>query len=195
MAPPQLARDAPVVNVAHPLEVGLLVLLRRKADVTFFDGSDGHVGERLNLDEPLRGQRALDDVARAFAATDGVGVLLDFDELAARFQIGDDAFACDVAVQSRVVASCCVQVRRVVHHIDGRKIVALAECEVVRIVCGCDLHCAGAELRAYPIVGNDRDDAAGDWLDDLHQVELLYSGRLQDARRRQRHRASSRGAS
>ena len=35
MPPPQLPRDAPVVDVPHPLEVGLRVHLRRELDVPF----------------------------------------------------------------------------------------------------------------------------------------------------------------
>jgi hypothetical protein len=66
MAPPELARDAPVVDVLHPVEVGLLVLLGREADGFVavgvgLDGGDGLLGERLNLDEPLRGEARLDD--------------------------------------------------------------------------------------------------------------------------------------
>ncbi len=59
MSPPKLAADAPVVDVFHPVEIGLLVLLRREADSLFavrtrLDGGNGLIGQRLNLDEPLR---------------------------------------------------------------------------------------------------------------------------------------------
>ena len=43
MAPPELAGDAPVVDVRHPLDVGLAVLLGGELDVALLDGRDGLV--------------------------------------------------------------------------------------------------------------------------------------------------------
>ena len=53
VTPPQLAGDAPVVDVVHPLVVGALVVVGREADVAFVDGLNGLVGEWLDLEEPL----------------------------------------------------------------------------------------------------------------------------------------------
>ncbi len=61
VAPPELARNAPVVDVAHPLEVGLRVHLRGELNVALADGGDGLVCERLDPDEPLLGEARLDD--------------------------------------------------------------------------------------------------------------------------------------
>src|SRR5208337_1646823 len=77
MAPPELARDAPVVNVLHPLEVGFLVHLRREADVFLADGCFGFVCQRLNLDEPLRREARLDNRFAAVAMADVVDVVFD----------------------------------------------------------------------------------------------------------------------
>src|SRR5580658_9632257 len=73
MAPPELARDAPVVDVGYPLDVDLLVVLGREADGLVaggvgFDGGDGPLGHRCSAgvrlfvdgDEPLRGEARLD---------------------------------------------------------------------------------------------------------------------------------------
>ena len=46
MAPPELARDAPVVEVVHPFEVGLRVVLRSEADMAVADGGHRLVGKR-----------------------------------------------------------------------------------------------------------------------------------------------------
>src|ERR1019366_4684664 len=67
MSPPQLPRDAPVVNVAHPLEVSLGVILRHELDVAVLHHRDGAVGQRLDLDEPLRRKPWLDDGLAAIA--------------------------------------------------------------------------------------------------------------------------------
>ena len=115
MAPPELARDAPVVDVLHPVEVGLLVHLRRKADGLVaagvgLDGGDGLVGERLNLDEPLRRKARLDNRLAAVAVADVVGVVLDCGQQALFFEIWDDVLAGDVAVEAGVGAAFGVDV-------------------------------------------------------------------------------------
>ena len=121
MAPPELARDAPVVNVLHPLEVGLLVHLRREADVLLADGCLGLVGQRLNLDEPLRREARLDRRLAAVAVAHVVDVVLDAGEQALFFQVGNDFLAGGVAVEARICAAFGVDVARVVHNVDRRQ--------------------------------------------------------------------------
>src|ERR1017187_7565224 len=72
MSPPKLSADAPVVDVFHPVEISLLVLLRRESDRFFavrtrLDGRDSLVGQRLNLDEPLRRKARFDNGLAAVA--------------------------------------------------------------------------------------------------------------------------------
>src|ERR1019366_5836485 len=80
MAPPQLARDAPIVNVAHPLEISLGVILGNELDLPVFDRFDGAIGERLNLHEPLRREPRLDDGLAAIALAQRDNVILRADQ-------------------------------------------------------------------------------------------------------------------
>ena len=105
MAPPQLPRDAPVMDVPHPLEVGLAILVRTDLDVALLDSGDGLVGERLDLHEPLRRQPRLDNILRAVAPADAVGVFFDGDKEALRLKVGDNAGARLVAIKSGVDAA------------------------------------------------------------------------------------------
>ena len=75
MPPPQLARDAPVVDVAHPFEVRLRILLRRELDVALLNRLDGLVRQRLNADKPLRRKPRLHHRLAAVALADGVHVV------------------------------------------------------------------------------------------------------------------------
>jgi hypothetical protein len=82
MAPPELARNAPVVDVVHPVEIDLFVIFGREANGLVavgigLDGGDGFLGKRLNLDEPLCGEARLDDGFAAVAVANVVGVVLD----------------------------------------------------------------------------------------------------------------------
>ena len=90
MPPPQLARDAPVMNIAHPLEVRLGVLFRRKSDKTLLDRGNRRVGERLNPDKPLRREQRLNHGFAAVALADGVHMVAHPGQQILRFQIGQN---------------------------------------------------------------------------------------------------------
>ena len=71
------------------------------------------------------------------------------------FEVGNDSRAGDETFEAGVWAGGFAHVRVVGHHIDLRKVVALAGFEVVGIVRGSDFHRAGAE---FAIDGCIRDD-------------------------------------
>src|SRR6202044_3204984 len=102
MSPPKLARDAPVVNIAHPLEVRLSVLSRRKANVPLLDGGNGSIGERLNLDKPLGRKTGLDDGFAAVAFADRVHVIAHPCEQTLGFKIVENLFARREAVKTGI---------------------------------------------------------------------------------------------
>src|SRR3546814_12710896 len=83
MAPPQLAADAPVLDVVEPLEVGGLPVVGHEADATGFDRTDRGPGDRMQpartglaivaclacqIDQPLVGQVPLADRTAPIAA-------------------------------------------------------------------------------------------------------------------------------
>ncbi len=71
MSPPQLPRDAPVMDVLHPVQVRLPVVLRRELDVAFLHRCDGLVRQRLDLHEPLRRKSRLNHGLAAVAVAHG----------------------------------------------------------------------------------------------------------------------------
>ena len=77
VAPPELARDAPGLDVGEPLEEGLLVVLGDELGLPVAHRLEGALGERLDVHVPLVGQVRLDDHARAVAVRDRMGVRLD----------------------------------------------------------------------------------------------------------------------
>jgi hypothetical protein len=89
MAPPQLARDAPVLDVGHPVHVGLGPQLGDEAGLAALDRGDRRLGQRLGLDEPLLHQHRLDHRARALRAAARHLVLLDRAEEAGGLEVGD----------------------------------------------------------------------------------------------------------
>src|SRR5574340_1015604 len=110
VAPPQLAADAPVLDVVHPLVVGVDPLLGNEAHLPRCDRVDRPLRDRLAVgarpggrDEPLVGEHRLDDLAGARAARHHHAVLLRLDQQPLRVELGDDALACVEPVEAAVV--------------------------------------------------------------------------------------------
>ena len=177
VAPPQLARDAPVMDVGEPVVVGGGPVLGEEADAAGGDGfqrragDGGHatgaaVGLRLAglVHEPLVGQHGLDHFAGAAADGHHVAVLDGVDQQAGGVQVGDHAIAGLVAVQAPVGLGHGIarHVGLQVEHDDQRQVVAHGHFVVVEVVGAGDLHAAAAEFGIDVGVGNDGDLTAGE---------------------------------
>src|SRR5262245_47762432 len=77
MAPPDLSRDAPRLNVAHPLEVNFLPALWNDLCVTRLDAGDGALCQFCGIYVPLVGQPGLRNDAATLGMRHGVRVGLD----------------------------------------------------------------------------------------------------------------------
>ncbi|KAI3493165.1 hypothetical protein L1887_42182 [Cichorium endivia] len=163
MAPPELTRDAPVLDVLHPSEELLL------GDV----GSDGHLagadalddlgGERLAVDPPLRLHDGLDDVSGTRADGHGHGVVLGLNVAADLLELVDDSTTRREALHAGKVAAVFVEGTVVVEDVDELEVVALADLVIVGVVRRGDLDGTGSELHVDDDgVGDDGDLAAGD---------------------------------
>ena len=154
MAPPELAGNAPVVDVLHPVEIGLGEALGDELDAAVLHHVDGGLGQRLHLHKPLGAGEGLHHVAAAVAAADVVAVGLDLDEVALLFQILHNGFAALIAVHAVVLAA-VDDLRVLVDALNLLQIVAQADFIVVRIVAGGHLDRAGAEAQLDVLVRND----------------------------------------
>src|ERR1043166_4369457 len=147
VSPPELAGDAPVMNVAHPLEICLGVVFRRERDLTFFYRLNRAIGQRLDLDEPLCGKPGFHNGLPAVTLANSPRVFLDAREQAKLFQIAQDFLSPLIAVQTFIRPAILVDARLVVHYIDLRQIVAQTNRKVIRIMRRRDLYRAATELR------------------------------------------------
>ncbi len=156
MPPPQLPRDAPVVDVAHPREVSLRVLLRSNPYIPLLHRCNCLIGQWLNLHKPLRRQARLNHCLAAVALAHVVHVILHRAQQTLRFQIGQHALARHVAVQPCIRAGLGVHVCRLVHHRDRWQSMPLPDRKVIRIMRRSHLHRARPELRTHPVIGDHR---------------------------------------
>ena len=157
MAPPELARDAPVADVVHPLVVSLGPVGGDEFDAAVLHHFDGLFGQRLRLDEPLRGDQRLDRRLAALARAEAERVVFHLDQRADFFERGDHLLAGFEAVETGVGAGGGGHLAVLVDDLDLRQIVAAAGFEIVEVVRGRDLHHAGAEFGVGEIVEDDGD--------------------------------------
>ncbi len=146
MAPPQLPRNAPIADVAHPVKEGLRPGLGDELGLALLHRLDCRLRERLHLHEPLGRQHRLDHRFATLAVADRVHVRLGS---ALEPQFGQprfDRFARLETIQPRERTSGGGDHTLLVEDRDHRQVVAQAAFEVVGIVGGRDLHRAGAEL-------------------------------------------------
>src|SRR6266481_10204875 len=100
MSPPQLARNAPILNVVQPLVVGIHPIFRHEFDLTGGDTLQRLFGDALAVNdgfahchEPLVGEHRLDHHMGTVTARYMQLVRLDATEKAVQLQIFDDDFS------------------------------------------------------------------------------------------------------
>src|SRR5690606_30420054 len=102
VAPPELAGDTPVLDVAHPGEVHVLVLFGHKLDTAVFHSFDGGLGQGLGIGEPLVCEHRLDDQAGAVATGHAQYVVFDLFDQAFGFHVCHDLLAGGLASQAGI---------------------------------------------------------------------------------------------
>eukprot|EP00754_Rhynchopus_humris_P043566 Rhum_TRINITY_DN3360_c0_g1::Rhum_TRINITY_DN3360_c0_g1_i1::g.10617::m.10617 len=138
VAPPQLARNAPRVDVVEPVVPNLAVALRDQLELVGLLQVEGALGSVLALGEPLRHQELLHNVARALAASDGHRPRLLLHEKVTLLESLDDGGTRVVALHALELAL-HADVAGLVHHADLRQLVPLTALEIVGVVRGGDL--------------------------------------------------------
>ena len=93
LAPPELARDAPVLDILHPVTVGVLVFFGNELDFVLQNGPRRRSGELLHREEPLHRELGFDRYAGTFGITHVIGVVFGFLQQADRVEILFDLFA------------------------------------------------------------------------------------------------------
>jgi len=78
MAPPELAGNAPVTDVLHPVEIRLVETLGHKAGLFGFDYFNSWFGQGFHFDKPLERHARFDDSRAAVAGADIMLVRLGF---------------------------------------------------------------------------------------------------------------------
>ena len=146
VAPPQLAADAPVLEVLHPGGVGLRPARGVEGDLAGVDGVERRPLELVDGHKPLLGQPRLQGGVATVAVHDGVIELFDVIEQAVLLKPLDDGLAALLAVHAGELAVTLDDHRVLVEDIDLRQVVGLTHGVVVGVVGRGDLDEAGAKV-------------------------------------------------
>ena len=88
--PPDLPGNTPVLNISHPLEIGVFPIVRNKTDITVFNSCNGWFGQGLYFNVPLISQEGFNHAARAVSTWNHQFMRLYFFQQFLSFQISDD---------------------------------------------------------------------------------------------------------
>ena len=154
MSPPKLTGNAPVVHVLHPVDIDLREPLGRKLHPTVLHNLQRGFCERRHLHKPLIRCNRLNGGVAAVAGSHVVRVRLYANQIAVRFQIGNQRLARLVAIHARILAAVGVDGRVVIHDLDHRQVVPLTDQKVVRVMRGRNLHTACPKADFHVLVGN-----------------------------------------
>src|SRR5436189_3237502 len=176
MAPPQLTRDTPVVDVVHPLEVPFLKTVRDKLDPATLDSFDCRFRQRRNVQEPLDGDLRLDDRRTPIALADAVLIVFNLGQIAVRLQLFKQLLPAGKTIHARVRARLRGHLPIVVDDTYPGKRVTEARLIVVRIMGGSDLYDARSKRSVDKGVRNDRKFAMEHGQNDAlpHQVTVAF---------------------
>ncbi len=155
VTPPQLARDAPGLDILEPVEPGLLPGLGDDLDLARSRRLDRRLGQRRGVDIPLVGQPRLDHHARAVAERRRDDAVLDLVQRAFGFEQFDHALAgvepveAEQLVRDQPVAVWTTRACAIEHveHLGRLEPGALADLEIVEVVARRDLDRACCQAR------------------------------------------------
>ena len=157
--PPQLARDAPVLDVLHPVTVDILVFFGDETDFVLHDGARGGLRQLLHRKEPLHRKLRLDSHARALGVAHVVRILLGLFEQTGTLQVALDHAAQLEAIHPLVDTHLAVDRPVVVEDVDRLQPVFLAQHVVVHVVRRRHLQGTRAEGDVYIRVADHRNRA------------------------------------
>ena len=172
MTPPQLAGNAPILNVTHPSEIKVLILLWHEADAPVLHSLDGGFGQHFGIDIPLVCQPRLHHHARAVTSRHLQGVRFNLFQQAQTIQLRDDHFPSIEAIQtgigggshftmgSRIAfegqhGELMQNASVTIQYIEQWQIMAFAHFIIVEVMGRRDFYASRAELGVHVVVGNN----------------------------------------
>ena len=156
MPPPELAGNAPVLDILHPMPVGVLELGRNELDLIVHHHAQSRLGQFFHLEEPLHRKLGLDGHIGTFRIPHIIDVILLFFQQIRLFEVQHDLLAHRKTVHPGVLAAQLVERAVVVEHIQALQLVFHADIVVVDIVGRRNLEASRPEILVHIAVLDHR---------------------------------------
>lgn len=175
MSPPQLTRNAPILNVFQPVEPVLLRGLGNNLELATPDGFHRRLSKGLRADPPLGLHNGLDDVVGTTANGEHhlIGHLAA--EKSLLFELLFELLPGVVPHHTGERSGILVERTVFVHDVDAGQLVAFAGFKVVEVVGRGDLDGAGTKVTVDHFVGDDRDQAVLERMANRFADEVLVT--------------------
>ena len=147
MPPPDLTADAPVLNILHPVEIGLRPAFGIEFDFAFPNRRNRRFCQLFHVAEPLTADQRFNRHIAAFGKSHRVTDRFNFGQQAELIQLCNHLFPRRKAIHTG--------------KLDHRQIVTLPDRKVIRVMCRCDFYTAGTLFRVGVLIGNNRDFPVG----------------------------------
>ena len=160
MPPPELARDAPGLDVLKPLEIDIPPVFGNELCLALANDLERGLRQGLRVDIPLVGQERLDNFVRAVAIGDLEDVWIDLLDQLKRFEIGHNLLARRETIHPAIgFGDVVIQLAGFREDVDEFEVMPPPDLEVIEVVRRRDFHGACALLRVGVIVCDNRDFA------------------------------------
>ena len=144
VAPPKLAAYTPVLDILHPVIIGLVISFRYENGLSLSHRFNGRLCKGLHLDEPLLGDPGLNRIVAAVACTCGYGHILGLYEVARFFKVLYPGLSAFVSVHAGVLPCRLKHGSVFGHELYHSKALPLAHFKVVGVCVRRDLNGAGS---------------------------------------------------
>ncbi len=114
MSPPELARDAPILDVFHPVEIYPGEVFGYDADATVVNCFERCFGKRFGAYEPLCGDHRFNHLTTALRARYSEQVRFFLDDQTGAAHVLPDIMACFVAILPGIRSAICVDARALI---------------------------------------------------------------------------------
>ena len=155
VTPPNLAGNTPVANIIHPAGVGLGEALGHELGATIVNAIHSSLNQGLHFYEPLSRNKGLYNAAAALAVTNSMGMVFDFNKIAASFQISHNVLAAFLASLTFIFA--CFRSHFAIHANNNYagQVMANAHLIVVGVVGRSDFYSAGTKFQINIAISDD----------------------------------------
>ena len=179
VSPPQLAADAPVADVLHPVIIHFAEPFRHKLRPALPHSGDSRFSQGLHLHKPLFAQpRFHRRIPVAVAEAHVMAVVFNLHQQTQLFQFFNNGLPALHGIHAGKASGILVHGAVVVGHRDNLQVVPLGHFKVVRVMGGSHLHRAGAELFFHIIIRDHWNFLVHDGQDHFlsHQVRIPFIG-------------------